>query len=96
MHGHRTAREPFELKNGAQLSGAALESYTNLLRSDTGQASEVLSVLRDRADELVERIREEMQVDEQFTWDVHVGFHAVPSMKCVSCSLSSSWSTRLK
>lgn len=41
---------------------------------------QVLEVLKVAADEATLMVQDEMHKTEGFVWDVHVGFHAVPSM----------------
>ncbi|TKA57937.1 hypothetical protein B0A53_00339 [Rhodotorula sp. CCFEE 5036] len=74
-------REPFELEGGSTLSGPALSSLSQLLKSP--YALQVLKELQSQAEEVKDMIRDEMEKEYGWSWGVQAGFHAVESMRHV-------------
>ena len=54
-----------------------------LLKPNPDVRDEVIRAMIESAREVEEMIRDEMVKTEGFEWKIDVGFHAVPSMKCV-------------
>lgn len=81
-------REPFELEDGSILSGPALSSLSQLLKSP--HALQVLKELLSQAEEVKDMIRDEMEKEYGWSWGVQTGFHAVESMRHVHLHVISS------
>ncbi|KAK4335292.1 HIT-like domain-containing protein [Rhodotorula toruloides] len=81
-------RAPFPLESGGTVPASHLVNLASLLKSP--HALEVLKVLERQADEVKEMIRDEMEKEEGWSWDVRVGFHAVESMRHVHLHVISS------
>jgi len=61
-----------------------LDDLKSLLLKPSGDIrNEVVRAMIESAREVEEMIRDEMVKTEGFEWKIDVGFHAVPSMKCV-------------
>jgi aprataxin len=69
------------LRPTEKLSVLDLASLRTLLRQDKDSARLALETLLDECENLIKNIREEMRERYGFVWDVHAGFHAVPSME---------------
>lgn len=63
----------------AEIGERELDSLESLLRHPSRGA--VIDELERTAEEVVDMIRDEMGKTEGKEWGIHVGFHAVPSMK---------------
>ncbi|POY75221.1 hypothetical protein BMF94_1853 [Rhodotorula taiwanensis] len=72
-------RHPFRLEDGSILPLKSLESLSHLAKSP--HALQVLRALQKQADEVQEMIRDEMEKEEGFAWDVesmrHVHLHVI-------------------
>lgn len=64
-----------------KLTYADLDSLKTLLQGDKERAKEVLTSMREDAQELKREIQEEMIGRYGFSWPVWTGFHATPSMR---------------
>lgn len=58
-----------------------LSSLRSLIRKDTGLALETLKGLQTEAEKLKGEIQAEMSERYGFSWAIHCGFHALPSME---------------
>ncbi|GAA6061473.1 hypothetical protein JCM10212_002552 [Sporobolomyces blumeae] len=81
-------RDPFPLANGGILASSSLDSLSTLVKSP--DKLQVLRALKRQAFEVKEMIEDEMQKEYGWTWAIHVGFHAVESMKHVHLHVISS------
>ena len=64
-----------------RLSVLDLSSLRSLIKKDRDLALEVLQSLRTQAETLKGEIHTEMLERYGFTWPIHCGFHAIPSME---------------
>lgn len=71
-----------DLDGPDEITPLDLVSLHHLLQSphESSVVLQVLEVLKVAADEATLMVQDEMHKTEGFVWDVHVGFHAVPSM----------------
>ncbi|BGP24857.1 forkhead-associated domain histidine triad-like protein [Rhodotorula toruloides] len=81
-------RVPFPLVSGETVPASHLLNLASLLKSP--HALEVLKALELQAEEVKEMIRDEMEKEEGWSWDVRIGFHAVESMRHVHLHVISS------
>ncbi|GAA5840487.1 hypothetical protein JCM3766R1_000302 [Sporobolomyces carnicolor] len=82
-------RDPFPVDVGEKpIPSSLLDSLSTLLKSP--QKLKVLKALEKQASQVKSMIEDEMRKDYGFVWDVHVGFHAVESMKHVHLHVISS------
>jgi len=58
-----------------------LSDLESLLRAPKDITKEVIGAMRAMAGEVEEMIKDEMMKTEGFTWEVDMGFHAIPSMR---------------
>lgn len=64
-----------------------MDELSSLLEAPLNVRKEIVGAMRSMAGEVVEMIKDEMMKTEGFTWGVDMGFHAIPSMRCVLLSL---------
>ena len=60
-----------------------LDDLERLLRTPEDVRNSVLEALSETAKEVEEMVKDEMVKTEGFDWRINIGFHSVPSMKCV-------------
>lgn len=67
-------------KLDSTINSGVSTNLSTLLRGDKAGALECLQHMQQEADSTKSMIEDEMVKKYGFKWDVHVGFHAVPSM----------------
>jgi aprataxin len=87
---HETTGERHEGTSGPssdqqqQFAAPELRNLKAILKTDRERCKALLEEIHEEAQGVKKQIEEEMVDRYGFKWDVWIGFHAVPSMECVS------------